>query len=99
MPVFLEILVLIWIMDKDIHIQLYFACSKTNENCLIVSFQGGRGEAGRKGQAGQNGEKVRPCPGCSKSALNKPRYPLDNDVSGGHTCIVINLSNNPVQMI
>lgn len=36
MPVFLEILVLIWIMDKDIHIQLYFACSKTNENCLIV---------------------------------------------------------------
>lgn len=68
MPVFVEILVLIWIMDKDIHIQLYFACSKTNENCLIVSFQGGRGEAGRKGQAGQNGEKVRLGPGCSKSA-------------------------------
>jgi len=45
-------------MAKDMRTQLYFACSKTNENCWIVSLQGGRGQKGRKGQAGQNGDKV-----------------------------------------
>lgn len=53
MPVFLEIIwVFVWIMLKDMRMR------KTNENCLIVSLQGGRGQKGRKGQAGQNGDRV-----------------------------------------
>ena len=59
MPVFLEIIwVLVWIMLKDMRTRLYFASRITNENCLIVSLQGGRGQKGRKGQAGQNGDRV-----------------------------------------